>query len=317
MARSCVGLLGASGETGRSILEGLLEDGNFDIIVLARPASLSKPANVAFKDKGVQLRAVDLGASEDSIVSALQVPLATAAKKAGVQRFVPCGFAPAMPVGVHMSRDQKEVVYNHVKRLHLPYTIIDVGWWYQFSFPKLPSGKIDYVVGLPGQRIPGDGNVPSALTDLRDIGRYVAQVIRDERTLNAMVFVHNEMWTSDQIHDLLEQLSGETIPREYASAEEYERQIVEADTKLKDNPEELASSTIQKVASQYYLSWGIRGENTPEYARYLGYLDGKKLYPDVKFTSFESYLQEVVSGKAKGVYQDSRPLFEKANKKAH
>ncbi len=218
-----------------------------------------------------------------------------------------------MPVGVHRSRDQKEEIYNLVKRLHLPYTIIDVGWWYQISFPELPSGKIDYAIGIPPRGIPGDGNMPSALTDLRDIGKYVARVIKDERTLNAMVFVHNELWTSNQIYDLLEDLSGEKIPRGYTSAEMYEQQIVEADAKLKEKPEDFVARA-QKVFAQYALSWGIRGENTPEYAKYLGYLDGKKLYPDVQFTPYKSYLREVVDGKAQGVYDELKSVMKEAVK---
>lgn len=59
---------------------------------------------------------------------------------------------------------------------------------------------------------------------------------------------------------------------------------------------------------------GIRGENTPEYAKYLNYVDGKKLYPDLKFTPYESYLQEVVNGKAKGIYDEMRPLLVEALK---
>ncbi|KAJ9617103.1 hypothetical protein H2200_000824 [Cladophialophora chaetospira] len=326
MAR--VGLLGASGETGSSILEALVEDAGFEIIALVRPASLSKPANVVLKDRGIELRALDLEGSQDSMAAALegldilisaigprdqlaQIPLVPAVKKAGVKRFVPCGFAPVMPVGVHRSRDQKEEVYNLVKRLHIPYTIIDIGWWYQFSLPKLPSCRIDYAVGPASQSIAGDGNAPSAMTDLRDVGKYVTRVIKDERTLNAMVFVYNELWTSNQVYDLLEKLSGEKIPRKYTSAKDYERQIAEADVTLKVKPEDFVARA-QKVLAQYALSVGIRGENTPEFARYLGYLDGKKLYPDVKFFSFESYVQEVLGGKAKGVYEDLMPLMKNA-----
>lgn len=111
---------------------------------------MSKQANTSLKDQGVELRSLDLKGSQDDIVAALkgvdtlisaigpsdqaeQIPLATAAKTAGVKRFVPCAFITAMPVGVHMLRDVKEEVYNHTKRLGLPYTIIDVGWWYQIS----------------------------------------------------------------------------------------------------------------------------------------------------------------------------------------
>jgi hypothetical protein len=54
--------------------------------------------------------------------------------------------------------------------------------------------------------------------------------------------------------------------------------------------------------AEYRLSWGIRGDNTPEYARYLGYLDGKELYPDFEFTPFESYVGELLEGKAERPY---------------
>lgn len=285
---------------------------------------MSKPANVALNERGIQLRALDLEASEESIVTAIrgidilisaigprdqlaQIPLVIAASKANVKRFIPCGYGPVVPVGVHVSRDQKEQVYNLVKRLHLPYTIIDVGWWYQFSIPQLPSGKIDYAISVPIQSIPGDGNMESARTDLRDVGKYVVRAIKDERTLNKMVFVFNELWTSNHIYDLLEKLSGEKVLRKYTSAEEYERLIMEANAKLDENPKDFRARG-QKVLAQYCLSWGIRGENTPEYAKYLGYLDGKKLYPDIKFTSFETYLQEVLGGTAQGVYEDLKTM---------
>jgi hypothetical protein len=112
---------------------------------------------------------------------------------------------------------QKERVYNHVKQLWLPYTIIDVGWWYQIAFPRVPSGKVDYVAFGVADEIIGGGNVPSALTDLRDIGRYVAKIIVDERTLNRMVFAYNTVITQNQIYDLMEEISGEKLERNYVS----------------------------------------------------------------------------------------------------
>lgn len=70
---------------------------------MTRPASMSKPANAALKDRGVEIRPLDLKASQDEIVVGLkdieilisaigpreqleQIPLATAAKTAGVKR---------------------------------------------------------------------------------------------------------------------------------------------------------------------------------------------------------------------------------------
>lgn len=63
--------------------------------------------------------------------------------------------------------------------------------------------------------IAGDGNVLFALTDVRDIGSYVARIITDSRTLNRMVLAYNEVLSQNQIYDLLERLSGEKLERKY------------------------------------------------------------------------------------------------------
>lgn len=125
------------------------------------------------------------------------------------------------PVSIHVGTNrwvggvQKELVYNYIKQAALPFTIIDVGWWYQLAFPRLSSGKIDYALIVPNNEIIGDGNTPNALTDLRDIGRYVARIIVDDRTLNKMVFTYNTVLSPNEIYDLLERISGEKIERKY------------------------------------------------------------------------------------------------------
>ena len=108
-------------------------------------------------------------------------------------------------------------MYNHIKQLALPYTIIDVGWWYQFGYPRLPSGKIDYAMPFPNSETIGlsDGNTPNALTNLRDIERYVARIVVDERMLNKMVFAYNIVTTPNETYDLLEKMSGEKIERNF------------------------------------------------------------------------------------------------------
>jgi len=225
-----------------------------DIVAFSRPSSINRPANLALKDKGVELREMDLAKdSQDQLVAALkridvllsaigapaqldQIPLVTAAKTAGVKRFVPCGYIPVIPAGgVHLLRDQKEEVYNHMKRLGLPYTIIDCGWWYQVSTPRLPSGKIDNVIMMEPP-IANKGEQPSALTDLRDVGRYVARVIKDDRTLNKQVLVYNEMWSQSQVWDKLEEVSGEKLTRNYVSQEQLEGKLADAKKVLESDP---------------------------------------------------------------------------------
>lgn len=61
----------------------------------------------------------------------------------------------------------------------------------------------------------GDGNVPTALTDLRDIGRYMAMIISDDRTLNKKVLAYNVVSTQNEIYNLMEEISEEKIDRNY------------------------------------------------------------------------------------------------------
>jgi nucleoside-diphosphate-sugar epimerase len=83
--------------------------------------------------------------------------------------------------------------------------------------PRLPSGRVDYALPITLGGIPGDGNTPCAFTDLPDIGRWVARIIVDPRTLNKMVFAYNTVLTMNQAYDLLEEASGEKVERNYAS----------------------------------------------------------------------------------------------------
>lgn len=47
---------------------------------------------------------------------------------------------------------------------------------------------------------------------------------------------------------------------------------------------------------QYRISWCVRGDNTPEYADYLGYLNFWKLFPEFpKGKSLETFYREVLS----------------------
>ncbi|KAJ6110742.1 hypothetical protein N7486_002977 [Penicillium sp. IBT 16267x] len=321
MSKTKVLLVGAAGETGGSIANGLLEDGSFEVIALVRPISVHKPAIVRLQDRGIAIRKCDLKASEEQLVEALaeidvviscvgpaeqqdQIPLAKAAKKVGVKRFIPCGFITvAPPGGVMWLRDEKEIVYNQIRQLWLPYTIVDVGWWYQLSYPRLPSGRVDYAMTSGNDEIIGNGNVTTALTDLRDIGRYMALIINDPRTLNKKVLAYNLVSTQNEIYNLMEEISEEKIDRNYVPEETICSRVLAARQASETYPFD-PIKFIPRYLAEYQYSWGIRGDNNPEYARYLGYYLTPELYPDFKPTDFREYLESVIRGTATGVYTD-------------
>lgn len=58
---------------------------------------------------------------------------------------------------------------------------------------------------------------------------------------------------------------------------------------------------MQLIWHQYLDSWGVKGDNTPEIATYLGYLDFKDLRPDVHGKTLEAVFSEVLAGGDSGV----------------
>jgi hypothetical protein len=94
-----------------------------EVEALIRPASSTKPSVLKLKDRGVKIHVAEIKddiqlaiilAGIDTVISTIgpgawldQIPLADAAKKAGVQRFVPCAFITVCPPGgVMWIRDQ-------------------------------------------------------------------------------------------------------------------------------------------------------------------------------------------------------------------
>jgi hypothetical protein len=204
---------------------------NQDIAALVRSQSLEKPATKLLVSRGVQIIVGDLEKQTvgdvtelvtgfDTIISAVattaqldQLKLVDAAAMAGIKRFVPCGFTSISPPGGVMSliRNEKEKIHERIWYHHLPYTIIDTGTWFQISFPRLPSGKVDYAYMGDGNTLVADGNARTLMIDKRDIGRLTAMVIKDDRTLNKRVFFNADSSSQNEIYALVEKKSGEKI----------------------------------------------------------------------------------------------------------
>ncbi|KAH9994590.1 isoflavone reductase family protein [Xylariaceae sp. FL0662B] len=313
-----VAVVGATGRTGNTVVNGLLaSETNFDITGLTRPSSINSDANKSLEMKGIHVVAADLTGPKEELVKALagieivisciyfrnlqdQIPLAAAAKDAGVKRFVPCAFGTPAPRGVMAMADEKDDILAAIQRLYVPYTVIDVGWWSNQAIPRLTSGRTDHEVIKILDAFIGDGAVPIAYTDLSDIGTYVAKIIMDPRTLNKKVFAYTEVLTLTQVVDLMEELSGEKVLKNYLSPEEIHKNIADALVALKKDPLD-SNAKFALAVNQYFDCWAVRGDNTPSVAAYLGYLDFKQLYPDVRGKTMRALFQEVLDGQPTGI----------------
>lgn len=81
------------------------------------------------------------------------------------------------------------------------------------------------------------------------------------------------------------------------SAKEIKDNIELAKKGLEKDPDDF-SSFMSLALHQYASSWGVRGDNSPEAAKYLGYLDCKDLYPDIKGAKLlRAYFQGLIAEK--------------------
>ena len=86
----------------------------------------------------------------------------------------------------------------------------------QISIPLL-DGKFAF---YPGENIVKlsqefyfESNHKSALTDLRDIGKFFAKILLDEKTINQYVFCYSEEKSQKELFDMVESVSGKKIPK--------------------------------------------------------------------------------------------------------
>ncbi|KAF7342887.1 Glycoside hydrolase [Mycena sanguinolenta] len=281
-------ILGATGKTGQSILHALLkEPQSFDVEALVRPASVGKPEVQNLAAQGVKIHVVDISGPMDQLIRVLtgvdvfisaidamgqraQLGLVKAAKSAGVKRFVPCAFITvAPPGGVMALRDSKEEVYQEIWKESLPYTIIDVGYWHQISFPTLPSGRVDYAsVITPQVQIHAGGTAPNMLTDLRDIGAFTSLIIKDPRTLNKFVVTYSDVLSENEIFALMEEISGEKIQERQYATDEIIAMHEGAAANARAKPNDWTAQTLAFIADYTYSKY-VRGDNNPSYAKYL------------------------------------------------
>ncbi|KAG6991477.1 hypothetical protein FocnCong_v017526 [Fusarium oxysporum f. sp. conglutinans] len=196
----------------------------------------------------------------------------------GAKRYVPCSFAIIAPRGIIKLHDKKEEILDHIQRIYLPYTVIDVGWWYQLMLACVPSGKLDHGLAFPNNNIIAGGNSPSALVNVIDV----------------KVLVQTETKTQNEVHELVEKVTGEKPERTELSKEQLEAQYLQ----FKDTDEICKTHSV----IEYWMSWGVRGDNTAENAVYLGYLLASDLYPSLRGGSLEAFIQEIFNRKGEEVY---------------
>ncbi|KAL5521725.1 hypothetical protein ACEPAF_2473 [Sanghuangporus sanghuang] len=281
MGKQSVYVIGATGEAGSSIVDGLLESGNFNIIAGTRPSSPTKPETSPLKSRGIEVRALDLEnwsvdqvaerlRGADTVISAifelqlqLQRPLADACKKAGVKRLIPCDWGPACMRGVRRMLDEKLDIQEYIKKTGVGYTFIDVGWWYVLPLPSETGTSASYPTPTP-QGAYRSSILEHASTRFGSGGVKCANT--DARTLNRYVFC----WAEEVMQN-----EAPALARRGSSGK--------VEVKVEELPHDDADP-LDRIHFDYWYSLWVKGDNTVENAKGAEYgaaLDAGELYPDL------------------------------------
>jgi hypothetical protein len=199
-----------------------------DLTCFIRTSSESNPASTRIRERGIKTVIGNLDDSTENLVALLQtidivicclsplaitsqIALIDAAVQAGVKRFVPCNWGTPAAKGILSLRDAKEAVHDHIFRHRLGFTIIDVGFWYQASIPRVPSGRFDRAIFMPNNDVVNGGEVPNMLIDARDVGRITVELIKRKDTLNKKIIAYGELMSQNEIHQMIEARTGERL----------------------------------------------------------------------------------------------------------
>ncbi|XP_044490932.1 phenylcoumaran benzylic ether reductase Pyrc5-like [Mangifera indica] len=305
--KSKILFIGGTGYIGKYIVEASAKAGH-PTFVLVRESTLSNPAksNIIqnFKTLGVNFVTGELY-NHKSLVSAIkqvdvvistvghsqlrdQDKIIAAIKEAGnVKRFFPSEFGNDVD-RVHAVEPAKTAfgmkanIRRSVEKEGIPYTYVSSNFSSCFFLPTLaqpgaPSPPRDKVVIL------GDGNPKAIFNKGDDFGTYTIKAVDDPRTLNKVLYLRppGNIYSFNDLVSLWEKKIGKTLERVYVSEEQLLKNIQEA------------AAPLNLFLSICHSAF-VKGDHTNfEIEPSLG-VEATELYPDVKYTTVDEFLNQFV-----------------------
>jgi nucleoside-diphosphate-sugar epimerase len=247
MAIQKVTLVGANGKLGPAILHALLSAGTFTVTVLSRTSSKSTyPPSVHVARVSDDLpddELVQALRGQDAIVvvfagsnSDLQIRLADAAARAGVQRFIPADFGScdsrsARALELVPLYRAKQKVRQHLEQLasggsqsssHLSWTSLVCGHFFDYG---LKSGLLLFDIEARKVRILDGGEIKWSATTIETIATAVMRVLqKEDETKNRMLYIQSFCVTQNEVLKSLERVTGQSWQVENVDSEDYIRE---------------------------------------------------------------------------------------------
>ncbi|KAL9244998.1 hypothetical protein vseg_018708 [Gypsophila vaccaria] len=303
--KSRVLIIGGTGYIGKFIVEASAKAGHQTFALVRESTLVSKAALVEkFRSLGVNIIVGGLNDQEvllnavrqvEVVISAVgsaligdQVKIVDAIKKAGnVKRFFPSEFGNDVdrlhavePAKTAFA--QKAQIRRLVEAQGIPYTFVSSNFFAGYFLPNLSqhgatSPPRDKVVIL------GDGTPKAVFVKEEDIATYTIRAIGDPRTLNKILYIRPSANTLsfNELVSLWERKIGKTLEKVYVSEEQVLRNIQET---------EFPGNIVLAITHSVY----VRGDQTnfnidPSFG-----VEATELYPDVKYTTVDEYLNQFV-----------------------
>ncbi|XP_050231905.1 phenylcoumaran benzylic ether reductase POP1-like isoform X2 [Mercurialis annua] len=302
-------VIGGTGYIGKFIVEASAKAGH-PTYVLVRDSTLSSPNPAKskiinnFKSLGVNFISGDLY-DHGSLVQAIkqvdvvistvghalladQDKIISAIKEAGnVKRFLPSEFGNDVD-RVHAVEPVKSAyaIKANIRRATeaagIPYIFVSSNFFAGYFLPTLnqPGATVaprDKLVIL------GDGTPKAVYNKEDDIGTYTIKAVDDPRTLNKILYIRpqNNIYSFNDLASLWEKKIGKTLEKVYILEEQLLKDIQEAVP-----PRNVVLSICHSVF--------VKGDHTNFQIEPSFGVEASELYPDVKYTTVDEYLNQFV-----------------------
>ncbi|KFK31673.1 hypothetical protein AALP_AA6G144000 [Arabis alpina] len=308
--KSNILVIGATGYTGKLIIERSAKSGHATF-ALVREASLSDPVKAklveSFKNLGVTILYGGLDDKEslvkaikqvDVVISAVgkpqvldQIYIIDAIKECGnVKRFLPSEFGNDVDRTVAIEPTlsgfiMKAQIRRAIEVAKIPYTYVVAGCFASFFLPCL--GQCHLRLQSPPRdnvTIYDDGNAKAIINTEEDIVAYTMKAVDDPRTLNKILYIHppNNIVSQNDMVALWERKISKTLVKTYVSEKQLLKSIQEA-----RSPMDFALGLIHTIF--------VKSDHTSFTIDPSSGVEASELYPEVKYTSVDEYLNQFVS----------------------
>ncbi|XP_074275413.1 phenylcoumaran benzylic ether reductase Betv6-like [Silene latifolia] len=299
-------IIGGTGYIGKFMVEASAKAGN-PTFALVRESTTASKADLVdkFKNLGVNIINGDINDHEglvkaikqvDVVISTVgsavvgdQLKIIDAIKDAGnVKRFLPSEFGNDLDNMIHGVEPaktgwaQKTEIRRAVEAQGIPFTYVASNFCAGYFLPSLcqlgaASPPRDKVVIL------GDGTPKAVFIEEGDIGTYTIRAVDDPRTLNKTLHFRPaaNTFSFNELVSLWEKKIGKTLEKVYVPEEQVLKNIQET---------EFPGNVLLAINHSVF----VKGEQTnfdidPSFG-----VEATELYPDVKYTTVDEFLDRFV-----------------------